>query len=123
MRLPVIVVVVAFGLVPLAAQHDDQTDDYERQDEKYYQRYLEQQKEPEQPEPPPETDGPNTEAFIALAVPLLISTRSGDGKKSSSLSDSSPGDQRSKACSNAASSSGCRTRLSVRVRMAVFPGA
>ena len=70
-RLAVLLFVVALGLVPLTAQHDEQTEDYERQDEKYYQRYLEQQEVAKRPEPPPETDGPDTEAFIALAEELV----------------------------------------------------
>jgi len=70
-RPAIFILVVALGLVPVAAQHDDQTDDYERQDDKYYQQYLEQQEETKRPDPPPETDGPNTEAFIALAEELV----------------------------------------------------
>ena len=71
MRPAIFVFVIALGLVPVAAQHDDQTDDYEQQDDKYYQQYLEQQEETKRPDPPPETDGPNTEAFIALAEELV----------------------------------------------------
>ena len=66
------IAVLLVGLTPVVAQVDEQTEDYERRDDKYFQRYQEQKEEPEPPEPAAdEPDGPNTEAFIALAEELV----------------------------------------------------
>jgi hypothetical protein len=63
--------VLMLGFVtPVGAQYedDDQTQDHEEQDRRYYERYAEEKPEPE---PQPEDEAAQTEAFIARAEELI----------------------------------------------------
>ena len=63
-------VLVACACLPLAAQYEDDTlDDHAQQDQRYLERYKQQEQEPE-PEVAPEDDS-RAEAFIALAEELI----------------------------------------------------